>query len=771
MGVVLKGKDAALDRIVSVKVLAPQLATNEASRKRLAREARAAAAINHENVVAIHAVDEFGGLPFIVMEFVPGISLQEKLDHTGPLEVKEIVRIGQEIAAGLAAAHARGLIHRDIKPSNILLMRTDWTPDAAANNSTAYHGPSRIKITDFGLARAIDDASLTQTGVVAGTPQYMAPEQARAEPLDPRADLFSLGSLLYALCTGQPPFPPGPAASVLYTVCQDTPSAIQTINPAIPDWLAAIIAKLQAKNPADRFQTASEVAELFARYLAHLEDPERVPQPAALPNFVPPSPAQKRKALRLALAAALLFAIGLPGYLFGPAVFRIMTDQGEIEIKTDDAAIAVMVNKQGVKIHDQVTKLEYQLQVGRRNLKSGDYEIDVAELPNGVALSTTKFSLKRGGEIILTACPAPKPDEQIVAPAPLEKRGANLLLNSGFEDAADKDGEQPIYWIDEAKTTASEPEAQCYRDTTVKFRGQASVAVQKLPKLGVSKVVEAGFSQQLYQLPANETVYLSGYIKTRNVDGAASIKLRLMDKKGKWLGDFSTPAVKGSQDWTPYETTVKIPPDAQGAVILVLQGRGTVWFDEVFLYTEPNSKFVPASPKGPVSPPRDVAADTELLWNGGFEKLGADGPLCWKRYEPGIQGLTLKADRDVKRSGTASATIINTTNYSQPIGWRQDLSDSLPIGRSVTLTGWVKTKDSDLAVVCVQLLDAGGKMMAFHTTQFKTDFKGTADWKQFTQRFSVPHGTGQIAVLAFLKGRGQVWFDDFAMLVDAPTKP
>src|SRR5262249_48641709 len=148
-------------------------------------EGRAAAAVSHEHIVAIHGVDEANGLPYLVMEYVSGISLQERLDRSGPLETKEILRIGMQVASGLAAAHAQGLIHRDIKPANILL----------------ENGFERVKITDFGLARAVDDASLTQSGVLAGTPMYMAPEQARGEALDHRADLFSLGSVLYALCT------------------------------------------------------------------------------------------------------------------------------------------------------------------------------------------------------------------------------------------------------------------------------------------------------------------------------------------------------------------------------------------------------------------------------------------------------------------------------------------------------------------------------------------------------------------------------------------
>ena len=181
MGVVLKAHDPALDRTVAIKVLTPALAHGATARRRFAREARAVAAVGHEHIVAIHAVDEFRGLPYLVMQYIPGRSLQERLDATGPLEVKEILRVGTQAARALAAAHAQGVVHRDIKPANILLENCI----------------ERVKLTDFGLARAIDDASLTQSGVIAGTPQYMAPEQARGEPVDARSDLFSLA--LYSM--------------------------------------------------------------------------------------------------------------------------------------------------------------------------------------------------------------------------------------------------------------------------------------------------------------------------------------------------------------------------------------------------------------------------------------------------------------------------------------------------------------------------------------------------------------------------------------------
>ncbi|MGO8748571.1 MAG: protein kinase domain-containing protein [Thermoguttaceae bacterium] len=263
MGVVLKGFEAALDRYVAVKLLAPHLATSGAARTRFAREARAAAAVLHENVVAIHRVSQSKGLPYLVMPYVPGDSLQKRLDERGPLELKEILRIGMQVAAGLAAAHAQGIVHRDITPGNILL----------------DNGVERVTLTDFGLARAADDASLTRSGVIAGTPQYMSPEQARSEPLDGRSDLFSLGSVLYAMCAGRPPFRAETTFGVLQRIRESAPSPIRNVSPEMPEWLLEIIARLHAKAPGERFQSARDVADLLGRWLAHLQQPTVIPAP------------------------------------------------------------------------------------------------------------------------------------------------------------------------------------------------------------------------------------------------------------------------------------------------------------------------------------------------------------------------------------------------------------------------------------------------------------------------------------------------------------
>ncbi len=263
MGLVLKAYDPSLRRIVAIKVMAAHLASSPVARKRFVREARAAAAVSHDHVVAIFAVEENQEPPFLVMQFVGGKTLQERLVATGSLSVPEILRIGMQTASGLAAAHAQGLVHRDIKPANILL----------------ENGVERVKITDFGLARAVDDVGMTQTGVVAGTPQFMAPEQANGESIDVRSDLFSLGSVLYTLCTGRPPFRATTTMGLLKRICEESPRPIRELNPEIPEWLEAIITKLLRKNANDRYQSAKEVAELLSNWLAHVQHPTAVPAP------------------------------------------------------------------------------------------------------------------------------------------------------------------------------------------------------------------------------------------------------------------------------------------------------------------------------------------------------------------------------------------------------------------------------------------------------------------------------------------------------------
>ncbi len=253
-GIVLRAFDEKLERIVAVKVMAPELAATSPARKRFLREASATAAVRHPHVVTIYAVEE-QPLPFLVMEFIDGQTLQQRSTEIGPFQVGDILRIGYQMADGLAAAHEQGLIHRDIKPANTLLER----------------GVHSVKITDFGLARTADDASVTQSGCITGTPLYMSPEQALGGKLDQRSDLFSLGSVLYLMCTGRPPFRAPSSYAVLKRVVEEQPRPIREVIPEIPSWLVAIVDKLHAKKPQDRFESAAKVAELLKKCAVDIE--------------------------------------------------------------------------------------------------------------------------------------------------------------------------------------------------------------------------------------------------------------------------------------------------------------------------------------------------------------------------------------------------------------------------------------------------------------------------------------------------------------------
>jgi hypothetical protein len=318
MGVVLHGFDPSLHRDVALKVLDPQLASNDLARQRFCREARAAAAVSHDNLVAVHQVDEdeTSGLPFLVMQYVNGESLDQRLRRAGRLSVAEAVRVGMQAAAGLAAAHAHGLIHRDIKPANLLIEA----------------GTEKVRLTDFGLARATEDLRLTRSGFVAGTPLYMAPEQARGDEVDHRADLFSLGSVLYEALAGKPPFEGKTPLAVLRRVADEAHPPLRKINPEVPDWLEEVIDRLLEKDPADRFQTAGEVAELFACRLSELGalSPLEVPveSPCVKARSSPLSPRARRKVcLRTVAALATVFVVG--GVVGGIAAWELAPPRAE----------------------------------------------------------------------------------------------------------------------------------------------------------------------------------------------------------------------------------------------------------------------------------------------------------------------------------------------------------------------------------------------------------------------------------------------------------
>ncbi len=262
-GTVWKAWDTELNRPVAIKILGEHLAGNATARRRFVREAQSAAAVNHPNVVPIHAVHSEATMPWLVMSFVPGQSLEDLVRKQGPLPAVQIVQLALQVASGLTAAHDQGLVHRDIKPANILV----------------EDGSTRALITDFGLARAADDASVTQTGWLAGTPHYMSPEQARGRDIDARSDLFSLGSVLYFLATGRQAFRASQTLVVLQQIGSSTPIPPRSINAEVPATLSAIIMRLLEKDPRDRFRDAAELHSILQQYLAHLQHPQSQPRP------------------------------------------------------------------------------------------------------------------------------------------------------------------------------------------------------------------------------------------------------------------------------------------------------------------------------------------------------------------------------------------------------------------------------------------------------------------------------------------------------------
>jgi serine/threonine protein kinase/WD40 repeat protein len=376
MGVVLKAFDPPLHRVVAIKVLDPEIANRATARRRFLREAAAVAPIHHDHVITIHAIAEEKGLPYILMQYVAGESLQERLDAKGPLDVKETLRIGMQVAAGLAAAHAHGVVHRDIKPANILL----------------ENGVARVKITDFGLARVNEDGSLSHSeGVIAGTPQYMAPEQARGERVDHRADLFSLGSVLYVMCTGHLPFSASTTLGILHRVVNEGPCPIRELNRDIPDWLASIIRKLHAKDPAKRFQSAAEVEGLLRSHLAHPENSSSslAPRPSSL----------KRR--RWAIAAALLLCVlgglgvteatGVSQVV--PTVIRIIQGDGSLIVQVDDPQVRVTVEGDGGLLITGAGPQEVRLRPGSYKLRASK---------DGKTVREELVNITRGGREVVT---------------------------------------------------------------------------------------------------------------------------------------------------------------------------------------------------------------------------------------------------------------------------------------------------------------------------------------------------------------------------------
>jgi serine/threonine protein kinase len=397
MGLVFEAEDLLLQRRVAVKVMDPSLAREAKAQERFLREARAAAALKHEHVVTIFQVGLEKGVPYLVMEFLAGESLAARLKRKAPLPAGEIARIGREITAALAVAHEKGVIHRDIKPSNVWLQAPDGL----------------VRILDFGLARPVaSDSHLTRTNAVLGSPGYMAPEQAAGEKVDARADLFSLGCVLYQMSTGRLPFTGTSMMGFLQKLAAECPSPPGELNPALPIGLSDLIMRLLEKDRNQRPTSAQEVLRELERWeRSEAQTPAR-DSTALLPALTSgkvkktqqtgsvPSAARSRFRGGLGLAVAALLALSmLPvTYLFVPSIIRIASNKGELVIETDDRDVEVTIKQEGkeplVLLVDRKTQKQLEL-------RAGDYELEVKEQPDGLSFRTKKFTLSRGGKKVV----------------------------------------------------------------------------------------------------------------------------------------------------------------------------------------------------------------------------------------------------------------------------------------------------------------------------------------------------------------------------------
>jgi eukaryotic-like serine/threonine-protein kinase len=443
MGMVFQAEDIQLRRRVALKVMRPEVAMIINAHDRFLREARTMAQIEHDHVVAVFQVGEERGVPFMAMPFLQGMSLDTVLKKNPTIPLMISLRIGFQVANGLAAAHSRGLIHRDIKPANI------WIE--TQNNN-------RVKLLDFGLARGNDDEiNLTQSGAVLGTPAYMAPEQAAGGVIDARADLFSLGVVLYELTTGKRPFAGTGTMAILTALAIHSPSPPHEVNQAIPENISAFIMRLLEKDPENRVSSAQEAAKELANLIkAKAAEPKEspiandavgggnlnLPTIKAIPRHKELSPptrsvpvasaiadASGTKRRNLLLAAMGSGVLGLLVMTFAVITIFMRSPYGTLEVQIDDPSIEARFKNGSLVLTDDTGKVRYTLRPAaeladkNEKIEAGNYKLRV-EGADGLTVETDAFSLKNGKREIVKVILKPNPS--LVAAPPIATASQEL---------------------------------------------------------------------------------------------------------------------------------------------------------------------------------------------------------------------------------------------------------------------------------------------------------------------------------------------------------
>lgn len=391
-GVVFQALDMPLDRLVALKILRPSL--GPISRQRFLAEARSAASIEHANVVTIFQVGQTDQLAFIAMPWQPGETLAAKLDRGESFDETLIRKWVAEIAAGLHAAHGQQLVHRDIKPANIWITEDD----------------QNVRILDFGLARIADETpGLTATGMLAGTPNYMSPEQARGQELDGRSDLFSLGCVLYQLLTGRMPFGGPNILATLQAIVshEPTPPCLTSTwskfhSRDLSDLAMCLLEKQSDNRPQSADQLQVLLAEPRARWPIAVAKYRSTA--AEAPTDQPAKVRTGRSNRGRFTAAVAAGALGLAAWMWGPQVFRIVTDRGEVVVETLDQNVEVRVLESGnrIRVVDAGGGTSFDLDAGAYQIEAVDRE---SQQPMNVKPTTIMIS--RGGKQVVKVTQRP----------------------------------------------------------------------------------------------------------------------------------------------------------------------------------------------------------------------------------------------------------------------------------------------------------------------------------------------------------------------------
>ena len=419
MGVVYKARHRLMDRVVALKVLHPNLVDKPASIARFQREWKGAARLVHPHIVTAYDAEQAGSSHFLVMEFVPGISLARLVEQQGPLSVQQACSFIRHAALGLQHAFECGMVHRDIKPQNLMVTNMETGARSASEEcsppSLARRAPNEIvKILDFGLARFVSetvgelpssaqqgdpDSRLTQASTVMGTPEYIAPEQAQsAAAADIRADIYSLGCTLYFLMAGHAPFPRGSALQKIKAHHEEMPKSLSEIRSDVPPELVEVMNRMLAKDPTQRFQTPAEVAEALASFL-----------PSETPSVTTQASGNKKRYIpfpRFSFAASILLLFGLLLYLFVPpvqdlvqTVVRLAMNKGVLIIEANDEDLEITI-KQGGK---EVVKAVVVDKKTKRTFELTAEQGEILVRGKDSTFWARKFELQRGERVIFSA--------------------------------------------------------------------------------------------------------------------------------------------------------------------------------------------------------------------------------------------------------------------------------------------------------------------------------------------------------------------------------